>query len=59
MIRDILKTKERWLAIDINSYQAGLRRERMLPFVIIEEALALWVENALQAGLVITRIFFN
>ena len=54
MICDILKAKERWLAVDLNSYQAGLRRERKLPFVIIEEALALWVENALQAGLIIS-----
>ncbi|CAB5204238.1 hypothetical protein RhiirA5_431230 [Rhizophagus irregularis] len=43
MISDILKAKDCWLAIDLNSYQAGLRRERKLPFVIIEDALALWV----------------
>jgi hypothetical protein len=49
-----LKAKDRWLAVDLNSYQAGLRRERKLPFVIIEDALALWVENALQAGLAIS-----
>jgi hypothetical protein len=54
MVCDILKARERWLAIDINSYQAGLRRERKLPFVTIEEALALWVNNALEAGLVIS-----
>ena len=48
MISDILKTKDRWLSVDLNnSYQAGLRREKKLPFVTIEEALALWVENAL------------
>lgn len=51
MISDILKAKDRWLAIDLDSYQASLRRERKLPFITIEEALALWVENALQAGL--------
>ncbi|GBC31947.2 tigger transposable element-derived protein 6-like [Rhizophagus irregularis DAOM 181602=DAOM 197198] len=49
MICDILKTKDRWLVVDLYSYQAGLRRERKLPFIVIEEALALWVENALQA----------
>lgn len=43
MISDILKAKDCWLAIDLNSYQAGLRRERKLHFVIIEDALALWV----------------
>ena len=51
MISDILKTKERWLAIDLNSYQAGLRCEKKLLFITIEEALALWVEQALQVGL--------
>ena len=52
MISDILKAKDRWLSVDLNnSHQAGLRREKKLPFVIIEEALSLWVENALQVGL--------
>lgn len=54
MISDILKEKDRWLAIDIDSYQAGLKREKKIPFPIIEEALTLWVEKALQAGLIIT-----
>ena len=52
MISDILKAKDRWLSVDLNnSYQAGLKREKKLPFVTIEESLALWVENALQVGL--------
>jgi len=38
---------------DLNSYQAGLRCEKKVPFPIIEKVLALWVESALQAGLVI------
>jgi hypothetical protein len=54
MISDILKEKDRWLAIDIDSYQAGLKREKKIPFPIIEEALTLWVEKALQARLIIT-----
>src|SRR5277367_396233 len=54
MISDILKKKDRWLAIDIDSYQAGLKREKKIPFPIIEEALTLWVEKALQARLIIT-----
>ena len=54
MISDILKAKDRWLAVDLNSHQAGLRRERKLPFIIIEEALTLWVESALQAGVIIS-----
>jgi hypothetical protein len=48
MISDILKSRSRWLAIDSDSYQAGLRRERKLPFPTIEEALTLWVDNAIQ-----------
>ena len=54
MISDILKEKDHWLAIDIDSYQAGLKREKKIPFPIIEEALTLWVEKALQARLIIT-----
>ena len=54
MISDILKEKDRWLAIDIDSFQAGLRREKKIPFPTIEEALTIWVDNALQAKLIIT-----
>ena len=54
MISDILKEKDCWLAIDIDSYQAGLKHEKKIPFPIIEEALTLWVEKALQARLIIT-----
>lgn len=54
MISDILKEKDRWLAVDVNSYQAGLRREKKVPFPAIEEALTIWVDKALQGGLVIT-----
>lgn len=54
MIGSILKTKDHWLAIDTDSYQAGLRRERKIRFPIIEEALTLWVENAIKANLIIS-----
>src|SRR5688572_809405 len=54
MISDILKAKEQWLAVDLNSHQAGLKREKKVPFPNIEEALTIWVENALQVGLIIT-----
>ena len=54
MISDTLKAKERWLAIDTESYQAGLKREKKVSFSKIEEALTIWVETALQAGLIIT-----
>src|SRR5215470_17843913 len=48
MISDILKETDRWLAIDTDSHQAGLRREKKIPFPTIEEALTIWVDNALQ-----------
>jgi hypothetical protein len=54
MISDILKEKDRWLAIESNSFQAGLRREKKISFPVIEEALTIWVDKALQAKLVIT-----
>jgi hypothetical protein len=54
MVSDILKEKDRWLAIDTESYKAGLKREKKITFPFIEEALTIWVENALQAGLIIT-----
>src|SRR6266498_3438822 len=54
MICDTLKAKERWLAVDLNSHQAGLKHEKKVPFPLIEEALTIWVENALQTGLVLT-----
>ena len=54
MVSDILKEKDRWLAIDLNSFQVGLQREKKVAFPIIEEALTIWVETALQNGLIIT-----
>lgn len=54
MISDILKEKDQWLAVDVNSFQAGLRREKKIPFPDIEEALTIWVDKALQSGLIIT-----
>src|SRR3954469_25993996 len=54
MISDILKEKDRWLIVDTDSYQAGLQCEKKIPFSTIEEALTIWVDNALQAGLIIT-----
>jgi hypothetical protein len=54
MISDILKEKDRWLAIDKASYQAGLKRDKKILFPMIEEALTIWVDKALQTGLVLT-----
>ena len=55
MVSDILKEKDRWLAIDNNSYQANLKRKKKIQFPIIEEALTVWLDKALQAKLVLTE----
>ena len=54
MISDILKERDRWLAIDLNSLQAGLRHEKKVAFPDIEEALTIWVYNAIRNNLTIT-----
>ncbi len=60
MISDTLKAKDHWLTVDLNSYQARLRCEKKAPFPNIEEALTIWIKNALQVGLIITdNIFFQ
>ena len=41
MISDILKAKDRWLVVDLNSHQATLRHEKKLPFPLVEDALIL------------------
>jgi hypothetical protein len=47
MVSDILKEKDRWVAIDDDSYQANLKREKKIQFPIIEEALSIWLDKAL------------
>ena len=53
MISDTLKVKDHLLAMYLNSYQARLRCEKKTPFPNIEEALTIWIENALQVDLII------
>jgi hypothetical protein len=55
MVSDILKEKDRWLAIDNDSHQANLKRKKKIQFPIIEEVLTVWLDKALQAGLVLTK----
>src|SRR4051812_30527099 len=47
MISDILKERNRWLAIDLNLLQAGLRRKKKVAFPVIEEVLTIWIDNAI------------
>ena len=54
MVSDILKEKDRWLSVDTNSYQANLKHDKKTSFPLIEEALVIWVDNALKASLIIT-----
>src|SRR3989337_1312838 len=53
MISNTLKVKDRWLVIDTESYQAGLKREKKVSFPKIEEALTIWIKTAFQADLII------
>ena len=46
MISDTLKAKDCQLAVDLNSYQAGLKHEKKTPFSNIEEVLTIQIENA-------------
>jgi hypothetical protein len=53
MVSDILKEKDRWLSVDIDSYQANLKCDKKTPFPFIEKALVIWVDNVLKASLII------
>ena len=55
MICDTLKAKEYWLTVDLNLHQAGLKYEKKVLFPLIEEALTIWIENALQTSLILTN----
>jgi len=50
-VGDILKEKEKWLAIDNESYDANKKRRRNLLYDDIDQALAIWMEQALDACL--------
>ena len=39
MVSDILKEKDRWLAIDNDSYQASLKREKKFSFLSLKKHL--------------------
>jgi hypothetical protein len=53
-VSNILREPEKWINIDPNSYQAKLKRSHTSPFADVEEALALWIEKALECNLTIT-----
>ena len=49
-ITDILKEKEKWSTIDINSYEANRKRDRKPRWSQLEEAMQLWTDAVLNSG---------
>ena len=47
---DILKDKEKWLNIEINDSNIAKQRAKLPKFPELEEALAIWISNALMVG---------
>jgi len=52
-VSDILRNKDKWLLVDLNTEESKKQRERPVQFPQVEEAMTLWVTNALEADLVI------
>jgi len=52
-VSDILRNKDKWLLIDMNSEEGKKQRERPVQFPQVEEAMVLWVTNALAVELTI------
>ena len=50
-VGDILNEKEKWLTIDDNSSDANKKKRRNLLYDDIDQALAIWMEQALDARL--------
>lgn len=50
-VGDILKEKEKWLAIDDDSHDANKKKRRSLLYDDVDQALAIWMEQALSANL--------
>jgi hypothetical protein len=50
-VGDILREKEKWLTIDDDSSDANKKKRRNLLYDDVDQALAIWVEQALNAGL--------
>ena len=50
-VGDILREKEKWLTIDDDSSDANKKKRRNLLYDNVDQALAIWVEQALNTGL--------
>ena len=51
---DILKNKEKWLNVELNDSNTIKQKEKSLKFPELEEALAIWISNALFVNKIIT-----
>jgi hypothetical protein len=59
IVSDILKEKDRWLAIDNDLHQANLKRKKKIQFPIIEEALTVWLDKYFKLGLFSLKVFWQ
>ncbi|CAH1770134.1 200_t:CDS:1, partial [Entrophospora sp. SA101] len=50
-VTDILNQKERWLEVDPESFGANKKKRRSLLYENIDQAMAIWVEQAIDACL--------
>ncbi|CAB4464256.1 unnamed protein product [Rhizophagus irregularis] len=51
---DILKNKDKWLNMELNSFNTAKQKEKSPKFPELEEALAIWISNAISANKTIT-----
>src|ERR1043166_8299998 len=51
---NILKNKEKWLNVELNSSNTAKQKEKSPKFPELEEALAIWISNALSANKTVT-----
>jgi hypothetical protein len=50
-VSEILKDKKKWLEIDDDSHEANKKKQRNLMYNDIDQALAIWVEQSLNANI--------
>ena len=53
---NILRNKDKWLLVNSDLEEANKQREKNVHFSQVEEALSLWITNALSANLIISDI---
>ncbi|CAG8680966.1 14297_t:CDS:1 [Gigaspora rosea] len=58
-ISGIVREKDKWLILDLNSNNAHTKRQRTGKFSLLEEALALWISRANAALQTVTGIIIQ